>query len=139
MLSIRAIIIDDEPAVLSTLKRILEHRRYEVEIYADPVQTPLFRSMGCPCSLQAECPDLIISDYNMPAVNGVELLESAIKKGCRCRHLALISGAGLPEGDLIRMAKYGTRYFLKPLDFDDFYGWLDRVEVDVAKHRSFPL
>jgi len=135
MRSIKAIIIDDEPSVLSTLKRILEHRRYEVATYADPVQTPMYQTRGCPCTPQTLCPDLIISDYDMPVVNGAELLESSVKKGCRCRHLALISGKGLPEVDLIRMAKYGTRYFLKPLDFDDFYDWLDRVEMDIARQR----
>lgn len=135
MLPIKAIIIDDERAVLSTLKRILEHRKYEVATYADPRQTPLYE-IKHPCSLMSRCPDLIISDYDMPWVNGVELLESAVKKGCLCRHLALITGKGLPEGDMLRIAKYGTRYFMKPLEFDDFYDWLDRVELDVFKSRS---
>jgi len=72
----------------------------------------------------------------MPFANGVELLESSIKKGCHCRHLALIAGKGLLEGDLLRVAKYGTRYFLKPIDLDDFYPWLDRVEQDIGLRFS---
>jgi uncharacterized Fe-S cluster-containing radical SAM superfamily enzyme len=69
----------------------------------------------------------------MPGVNGVELLKSTMEKGCHCRHLALISVKGLVEADLNRVAKYGTRYFTKPLDFDDFFPWLDRVEKEISE------
>ena len=85
---------------------------------------------------EAGCPDLIVSDFNMPVVNGVELLESAIEKGCHCRHLALMSAKGLMEADMRRLAKYGTRYFTKPLDLDDFYPWLDRVEKEIYERPS---
>ena len=136
MRPLRAVIFDDDIDVLSFLRRIMQRRGYEVKTYDRPVDSPLYQCSECPCSLyDSECPDLIISDVSMPVVNGVQLLESSIKKGCRCRHLALITGSGLMESDLIRMAKYGTRYFLKPLDLDEFYSWLDRVEREVGSSR----
>jgi len=126
---LKAVVIDDEPVVLAVLRRVLQRRGYDVHSYEDPVDSPLHKSTGCPCSLNDEgCPDLIISDFNMLGVNGVELLESTMKKGCRCRHLALISGRGILETDLMRLAKYGTRHFTKPLNLDDFNAWLDRIE-----------
>ena len=132
-----AIIIDDNPVDLYYLDCVLTHRNYQVQSYLDPVLTPLFKSKGCPCLLKSSgCPDLIISDFNMPVVNGVELLESAMEKGCRCRHLALISAMGHMEESLRRLAKYGTRFFTKPLDLDDFYDWLDRVERESIGHQS---
>jgi CheY-like chemotaxis protein len=137
--TINAIIIDDNPVDLYYLDSILKHRGFQVQSYVDPVLTPLHNCKYCPCSLKsAGCPDLIVSDYNMPVVNGVELLESAIKKGCRCRHHAIISGKGLIDikENLIRMAKYGTRFFTKPLDLDDFYDWLDLVEQEIIGHQS---
>lgn len=127
-----AVIIDDNPVDLYYLDRALKHRSYQVESYLDPALTPLFKCKWCPCSLQASgCPDLIVSDFTMPVVSGVELLESTIKKGCRCRHFAIISGNDITEMNLIRMAKYGTRFFTKPLDLDDFYDWLDIVEQEM--------
>lgn len=133
MMIIKAMVIDDDSAVLSILKAVLQRRGYEVHAFGDPIQSPLYNFNGSCCSVNCGCPDLIISDYNMPGINGVELLESAMKNGCHCRHLALITGKGLMVGDLIRVAKYGTRYFTKPLDFDDFYDWLDHVELHARK------
>ncbi len=131
MNSLYAVIVDDEPIVLSTLQHILEHRNYRVLACTNPIHSPMYQSDGCPCPLQTKCPDIIISDFNMPVMNGVDFLESIIQKGCHCRHLALISGYGIMDNDLMRMKKSGVRYFAKPIDLDDFYGWLDRVEQDV--------
>ena len=137
MYPLKALIIDDEPVVLATLQHLLQHRGYEVLAYDNPVNTPLYNITGCPCSLHdSKCPDVIISDVDMPIMNGLALLESVMTMGCRCRHLALISGKGIAEEDYIRPAKYGTRFFLKPIDFYDFFSWLDHVEHDVAIYSA---
>lgn len=124
----RATIIDDDPVALSYLKRILQKRGYEVQAHEDPAHSHIYKSTGCPCSQHPNCPDVIISDIDMPTINGIELLELNVKNGCRCRNFALISGKGMEQADLIRLAKYGTRHFAKPLNLDEFYAWLDRVE-----------
>jgi len=135
MRPLKAVIIDDDPTELVILKRILQRRGHKVLAYDNPLDSPLHKCGKCPCSLHdSNCPDLIISDVHMPVMNGVDLLESVMSKGCHCRHLALISGHGLANSDLLRVAKYGTRYFLKPLDLDDFYPWLDKVEQHI--HNS---
>lgn len=132
MKPLNAMIFDDDPIVLTLLQKMLQRRGYEVHVYTNPVESPLYKSSGCPCSIpESGCPDVIISDFNMPGMNGVDLLESAMEKGCHCRHLALISAQGLVDADLHRVVKYGTRYFTKPLDLDDFYAWLDRVEHQI--------
>lgn len=132
MKTLIAMVIDDDPTVLALLQIMLQRRGYKVHTYENPIESPLYTCQGCPCSIpEIGCPDLIISDFNMPEMNGVELLESAMEKGCHCRHLALISAKGLMEADLLRVVKYGTRYFTKPLDLDDFYSWLDRVEQQI--------
>lgn len=133
--SLKAVLIDDEHSVLSLIRQILERRGYAVQTFDDPVKSPLYAQPKCPCPFKGKCPDLVISDYRMSPVSGVELLESSIKRGCQCRHYALISGTGFREPDLTKMAKYGTRFFLKPIDLDDFYPWLDRVEHEIAQRR----
>ena len=139
MKALKAMVIDDDSAVLSLLQKLLQRRGYEVQTYEDPLESPLYQSKGCPCSMKPSgCPDIIISDFHLPVVNGVELLESAMEKGCHCRHLALMSAKGLMETDMNRVTKYGTRYFTKPLDLDDFYPWLDLVEKEIYEHHQHP-
>ena len=132
MISFKAVVLDDDFSVLTMLSTILRRRNYTVETYLDPVNSPLFS-----CKMHdSQCPDLIISDFCMPRMNGMEVLEFQMKKGCRCRHLALISGKPPSETALIRLAKYGTRFFPKPLPLDDFFTWLGHVEHEVSMLRS---
>ena len=138
MPSLKAMVIDDDPGVLSFLRYVLKSRGYEVQTYEDPVNTPIHRSNACPCSMEGQCPDIIISDLNMPTISGIELLEPFIKQGCNCRHLAMIAGKGFTDAELIRMAKFGTYYFTKPLDLDDFHSWLNQVERKLAENQSAP-
>jgi CheY-like chemotaxis protein len=132
MNSRKAVLVDDNPVDLFYLDRLFQHRRYQVASYSDPVMTPLHRCKACPCELKITgCPDIIVSDFNMPRVNGVEFVESFLNKGCQCRHIAIISGDNLKQLDLNRMAKHRTRFFTKPLDLDDFYDWLDQIEQGI--------
>ena len=143
MTALKAIVVDDDPSALTLMQRILQRRNYEVITYDDPLKSPLYSCKTCPCPMHDfGCPDLIVSDFNMPVMNGVELLECNIKKGCRCRHLALMSGAVIPDEALRRAAKYGTRYFMKSShlpDWDDFYDWLNRIEVEIRKNNGVRL
>ncbi|MEI8138664.1 MAG: response regulator [bacterium] len=137
MKTLKAMVIDDDPGVLHYLRYILERRGYEVLAFEDSSKSPLHKRGGRPCQMHdSECPDLIITDLIMPRVNGVDLLESVVKKGCRCRHLALVSGTAITEKDSRRMAKYGARFFSKPLDLSDFYNWLEMVEKEIAGRPS---
>jgi len=67
---------------------------------------------------------LPLSDVDMPHVNGLTFIESVFKKGCHCRKLALISGKGLDSAELNMIAKFGARFFPKPLLVDEFNSWM---------------
>jgi hypothetical protein len=64
----------------------------------------------------------------MPMVNGMQFIETILKKGCQCKNLALIAGKEFADSDLNRMAKFGTRFFMKPLDFNELDAWLVLTE-----------
>ena len=105
---------------------MLERRGFDVMAFDNPLEFPAYTSTNCPCAL---CPDIIISDVDMPKVNGLQFVETVINKGCKCKHIALVTGKGLEEEDLHKMAKLNVRCFQKPFDLDEFDAWLLRTAM----------
>ena len=120
----KVVLIDDDPQVLSVLGKLLRRRGHEVMTFDSPLGCPIYTSGQDHCFPEGLCPDIIISDIDMPKVSGMKFIESVVQKGCKCRKLALISGKGLDHKESNRMAEIGIRFFTKPLNFQEFDTWL---------------
>ena len=132
---LRALIFDDEPLIRRLLWSICDRRGYEVFTFPDPGICPLQRETTCPCLEHMTCSDIIVSDLEMPLVNGLDFIESLLGKGCRCHHIALISGTWCDQ-DLARAEKLGCAFFEKPFRIEEFIAWLARVERSIAPGRQ---
>lgn len=122
----KVVVVDDDPMVLVVIEKLLTHRGHTVLAYASAMECPLYTG-PCPCAASNPCPDVVISDFNMPEVNGAQFLQALKDRGCHCAHLAIISGQSVPKEAMSQLNKYGTRFFLKPMDMDELYAWLDRI------------
>ncbi len=69
--SLRVLLIDDEPTVLRALKRGLTTKRPAWIVVVAP------GPMDAMVRLEAEAFDIVISDYEMPQLNGIELMKLA--------------------------------------------------------------
>lgn len=116
------VLIDDDPVVLHVLSSLFRHRGHVVKTYETPLACPLYTAVSCPCS-SGECPDIIISDVDMPNVDGVSFVEAVFNKQCKCKHVALLSGRDLSDLDQKRISRVGVKFFTKPLDFAEFDAW----------------
>ena len=70
----------------------------------------------------------------MPVVKGLEFIESLLGKGCRCQHIALLSGF-YDDDDLARAAKLGCKVIAKPFMISEITDWLDTMEESLAVKR----
>jgi CheY-like chemotaxis protein len=127
----QALILDDDPFVLSVLQRLLAHRGYNVVAYMDPVSCPVFLSDSCPCSAKPDCPDVIMVDFEMPTVNGVQFVKKLKQKGCRCRNVAIMSGSWTSE-TLKQASRLGVSIIAKPFHFEKLESWLGAAESSSA-------
>jgi len=130
----RAVIIDDNSLIRFALWQLFDRRGYEVFTFPEPGLCPLHVIGECPCPLDTRCADIIISDVNMHAANGIDFVEELIRKGCKQPHFALISGS-FSETDIARGTRLGCKLFSKPLDMAPLLAWVEEVEGAVPSRR----
>jgi CheY-like chemotaxis protein len=130
----RILIFDDDPAIRSVLSAACDRRGYEVLAFPDPGLCPLRATSRCLCEPPTICADIIISDLDMPSEKGLDFLEALLGKGCRCRHIALVSGSWSAR-DIARARSLGCQLFAKPFQISHITEWLDHVEREVSPSR----
>ncbi|HET9482903.1 MAG TPA: response regulator [Xanthomonadales bacterium] len=75
----RILLVDDEPGILSALRRVFATARPE-DVGGAPTIVEAFEDPEAALARVAEVPfDLVISDYRMPKLSGVEFLERMIE------------------------------------------------------------
>jgi len=109
--AVTVFVVDDDPAVLKALERLLRAEGYRVRAFSSP---SAFLS-----GHDGEAPGCVVLDLSMPEVTGLELQEKLTALGHE-RAVVFISGHGdIPSS--VRAMKGGAVDFLtKPFDDVDF-------------------
>lgn len=123
-----ALVLDDDPLIITLMKMILGRRGYKVESYGDPAGCPLYQEDVQGRGSLSRVPDLVIADYHMPNVNGLFFLEVLRKKGFPSRRMALMSGSPMPEQVVYRLDQFEVKFIPKPFRPGKILEWLDEVE-----------
>jgi DNA-binding NtrC family response regulator len=132
----RIIIFDDDVVILRLLKILLTDKNYEVLTFNKPLICPLDEKKTDNCIKENLCTDIFITDFEMPEINGSELLQKQSKRGCMVdiRNKAVISG-NIDNENVIK--KLGYVFFKKPLELSELSDWIDECEKRVD--LSMPL
>ncbi len=101
---------DDEPEVRDIIKKILTKENYEVILAADGNET-LKLAKG-------KKPDLIILDYLMPGLNGIEILE-ALQKGSETKPIPVIMVTAYPYEKEKSLDAGAVDFLTKPIEKAD--------------------
>jgi CheY-like chemotaxis protein len=123
---LRIILLDDSDAIRTVLAELLRRRGYEVFTFSKPTICPLQILPECRCTPDQACTDVILTDVNMPEMDGLQFIENLKNKNCKCRHVAIMSG-WLSPGNTYRAEQLGCKIFAKPLNMDSFCEWLDGI------------
>ena len=117
----RILVIDDNAAIRELLRLVLEEEGYEVVEAADGAEgLQLY---------QAAPADLVITDLQMPGMNGLELL-MALQRMVPTPALMAISG----DREALTLAKGLTSYtFVKPLALEQVLAAVRNLDL---RHRS---
>lgn len=116
----RILVVDDHPALVTLTRHKLIQKGYEV-LTAQNGKDALELS-------RSEYPDLILSDVDMPEMNGFELCEH-IKKDSRLNKIPIILVTSMATTDYImRGIEAGAdNYLTKPYDDETLYGKIEHL------------
>jgi two-component system NtrC family sensor kinase len=111
MSAIRVLLVDDEKLVLSSLRRLLMRESFEVMVAESGPD-----ALGL---LEHGEVDLVVSDYKMPGMNGVEFLEQVRVRWPDIRRCMLTAQADRETLDRALQAGTVQVAFRKPWDNRD--------------------
>jgi DNA-binding NtrC family response regulator len=124
----RVILVDDEPYILEALRRQLGKEPFALQAFQDPLKAleSLFQDGECA---------IIVSDNQMPGLQGLELLAKAREFAPRARRVLLTGHTDLNQA--INAFNDGTinRFVNKPWDTDDLIAVL---REELGHFRSDP-
>ncbi len=126
----KVLILDDDDLIRELLQEVCRRRGYEAVAFANPALCPVHTGVQCSCSPEG-CVEVIFCDLQMPMVNGLDFIESMLSKGCRCRHIALVSGSCESE-DMSRAVRLGCKVIPKPFQIRQIEDFLEEAEQSFA-------
>lgn len=114
------LLVDDDELILNSVSRVLHRLGYDIVTYSNPA-TALAAFAESPNSY-----DAVISDYQMPNMNGLELCEKIVR--LRSDVPILLTSAFVGEIDQMRAKDAGVESVMpKPLSADELTFWLNDV------------
>jgi len=103
--------VDDEPSILSALRRLLNDEPYEIRTYESPTEALV--------AAEQSPPNVVVADFHMPTMNGPALLQEFRRMD---ENIVRIILTGKPDVTAVLDAvELGAvyRFLLKPWDEDE--------------------
>ena len=126
----KVLVVDDERIILEGISKIIDWNKHDCVLMGTAKN-----GLEALAAVQAERPDIIITDIKMPGMNGLQLVEkvSELYPGT-----AFIMLSGFSEFDYAREAmRFGVKhYLLKPCNENAIKQALDEVTGELRKVQS---
>jgi DNA-binding NtrC family response regulator len=117
---IRVVIADDERIIADTLAMILNARGfYAVSAYSGETAVELARALR---------PDVLISDFAMGEVSGMDAALAIMQMLPRCRVLFITAQTTLPDAEAFQIRGWEFEVLQKPFQPEDLLRQLDRID-----------
>ena len=127
-MKLRITVIDDEECIRDTFKWHLEAQGHEVYTASEPMLCDIYQ--GNCCSSESACTDVLLIDYNMPRMNGLEFIELISQRGCKGDPSTKVIISGNTTAiDMERVSQLGCQVVQKPFSF----AALDKIILQIIE------
>ncbi|MCL4479811.1 MAG: response regulator [Deltaproteobacteria bacterium] len=109
--NVRILVVDDESSIRELIKEYLSIEGYQVDTASDGNNAYEY--------MRHSYYDIIITDLEMPGLNGIELLEKANKEGLNHKFI-ILTGFGTVETAITALKLGALDYILKPFKLEEF-------------------
>ena len=120
----RILVVDDDPAVTSVLKRGLSYEGFAVDTAGSGAE--------CLAAARERYPDLVILDIMMPDMDGLEVLER-LRGADLDLPILLLTGKDAPRDQITGLEQGADDYVVKPFTFEVL---LARVHALLRRHDT---
>lgn len=127
---VRMLLVDDDPSMLK-LVRLMVERSFPEQVSVDVAEDPrIARQM-----IDQSPVDIVITDMEMPGVNGLEIVRCAKRRNAYTQVL-MLTGHSTVDSLLDAMELGATDYLLKPLNRDELVAVLTETMNRLTRWRK---
>lgn len=126
----KILLVDDKPNILKVMGAVLRREGYTVEMASDA-------SAALRLALEKK-PNIIITDVQMPGMNGVELFHSLRTRGLDIPLIFITAYASIPEAVSV-IREGAVDYLTKPVDYKVLKALIRRLLSASAERKRFEL
>ena len=118
-MNVYVMLVDDEYRICNGLAGIIRKKWPDMRI------EKYDNGIDALASIRETCPDFLLTDINMPEMNGLELIEKGMALGLR--YYAILTG--YDEFELVQKALrlQAIDYLMKPVDIPQLYALIEKI------------
>jgi excisionase family DNA binding protein len=112
---LRVMVVEDEPELLRLFLMVIEGWDLPIDV------TPASDGFEALLRMGQQCPDLLVTDLNMPGMDGFKMIESLRGVGPAYDDMEIVVVTALSDADIARRGGLPgqVRVFHKPVPFDE--------------------
>ncbi len=124
------LIIENEDSDRDALGRYSEALGYKPILISDPSVCKALNSGEQKCSNHKPCANTLLIDKDLPAIDGLSLIECQIEKGCKvASHRKALMVRTMSEQEKKEASRLGFHVLQKPVTSETLENWLSGLEV----------
>ncbi len=123
------LIIENKDSVRVALGGYCEKLGYKPILLSDPLVCKALQQGAQTCSTQKPCAGTLLIDQDLPAIDGLSLIECQIEKGCKvATHRKALMVNKITEQSFKNANRLGCHVLQKPVTFENLEAWLNGLE-----------